>query len=252
MGSGVHACAALCWARAASRRACRARASGWRAQAASKACRSPCGAVSAFVAGSVTGWACPANVEAAHAAATVVRRSHAFVRVLRCIRCSSVDNNPREIGKRRPRGRVVPDGAACCGTQSGANGLQRRKRPASPIRRGAATEGVRVGSVHAHHRFRRGWHWAAPSPMRRAEPPAELASRRRSHGSDRSPDPWRQVLCRSEHPRPHSRSTPHWQPDRQPLRYCCWHQRGAGGRDDPSAPRRPGSRARNTRPRPPS
>ena len=51
MGSGVQACAALCWARAASRRACRASASGWRAQAASKACRSPGGAASAFVAG---------------------------------------------------------------------------------------------------------------------------------------------------------------------------------------------------------
>ena len=63
------------------------------------------------------------------------------------IQCSSVENNPREIGKRRPTGRTVPDGAACCGAHSGANGRQKGKRPASPIRRGAATEGVRVGSA---------------------------------------------------------------------------------------------------------
>jgi hypothetical protein len=57
-------------------------------------------------------WACVPRLQAAMAATTLARSSLAFVRVLGVIRCSSVENNSREIGKRRPTGRVVPEGAA--------------------------------------------------------------------------------------------------------------------------------------------
>ncbi len=119
-----------------------------------------------------------------------------FVRVLRCIRCSSVENNPREIGKRRPqrsrRARRVPQRAARTQARTGfseGRDPPRRSGEGRPLRafgsgrrvRAAASSRVAGATVDSAPGIscRQGQHCAAEDS-----------------GSARSPGPWQRVPCR--------------------------------------------------------
>ena len=130
-GSGVQDCAACCCARAASRRAARAASSGWRAHAASKAW------LSVNPSGFAVVWAnapaaavLSANAKArASVALAVVRQRACVMKFRRCIRCSRVEDNSREIGKGDPAGRVAAERPSTTARGQARTGFRKKKWP---------------------------------------------------------------------------------------------------------------------------